>query len=213
MALKTITSKIQKAHKEFEASMDKALGKVRKEFAEAVAEELPDGWYLTWSQSDDQYNDEDYYWGMENFLLISERVPRMGKQLSPGQPEQYEETTRTDHFGRVIGTSKRITKRAVPPAHQYVLDDQCDFRRSLPTYGTIGRITLGHHGGDSVSAYHDETDENFQLVPMEKCEELFELLNGFPESSYRQLFGDCAAVTVRKDGSIDVKRGTSRREY
>jgi len=151
MALNTYVKRIQDAEKEYNAKLDTIRGEMGTEFAKNIGNLIPNGWSLKWVQSDDQYNDEGYEWGMEGFRIVRGR-----KDI---------------HFGY-----------------------------------------LGGDGPDSWIGGADVSEFPKLGLTMKGLTELFEALDSIDENTYRTTFGECAQVTIGRDGTCQIKRQASNRD-
>lgn len=211
MAKSTIAKKIRDTCSNFEKELDGALGKIRAEFAAEVAKLIPEGWYLTWSQSDDQYNDEDYYFGLDDFVLCSVREPRQGELVEEATANQTERCK--DYYGKAYD---HVTKYGRAARYKWVLDDDCKLRRGDPDHDDFGRVDLGSVGGETFhDGNQDNEEENLDLLAQtggrELAEQLSQLLHAFGEDQYRKLFGDAASVKITADGKLTHNKESSRR--
>lgn len=197
MALKTFKKRLADLDRAFEEKIDALANEMRTAFAEHIGPLIPEGWVLQWHQSDEQFNDEDYYFGLDPFYLQSQRRPRKGKLLKEEVPTTY----RTTEWGQQIDV---FGEDAV---YEYHLDDDCPVRKRFDEYSwgeaNPGIINVGQLDGDQ----YDEDDGGApQLgVTQKQLDALWGALNSLSENNYRRVFGDQADVTVYPDGRVVLK--------
>ncbi len=69
MAKKTFIDRMRKLDKEYAEKMARLRDEMGGEFGKEVASLIPEGWTLVWNQSDSQYDDQDYHFGLESFEI------------------------------------------------------------------------------------------------------------------------------------------------
>lgn len=198
MSVHSMMARIQAAKAEYDKALAAAGGEVREEIAKSLGALIPEGWRLVWHQSDDQYNDENYFFGFSYARLVSDKLPREGKLLKEAVARK------TERRNGPWGYEEHTVVYPEPAVYEQIFDDQCQERE------------LDDHGGW-------EDDGCIQLSDLKYQENSLTAL-GFTQAQLRPLvdawesldinmmqnaFGRMSAVTVLRDGTfkIDNKRG------
>ena len=181
MAKNTMTKKLEQAKKEFQVKL--------KEIVDGLAELIPEGWFLSWHQSDQQYNDEDYYFGTDNEMLVSELEPRQGKLLK-AEVKRVTEKRKSSYGGYM---ENFVTVYGSPAEYEWHLDDECEERESEPGWEEPGCIQLG------------DFDKDVALGLDKKIVDTLDSSFGQLDNEMLQLaFGKVANVTINSKGKCTV---------
>lgn len=190
MALKTMLKKFDDAKKAYEKQL-KVLGKeLQQEIVPGIAALIPEGWYLTWHQSDEQYNDEDYYFGVDNLRIVTERVPRQGKLLKDEVPRKVER--KQDIYGR---WNDEVVQYYQPAEYEWILDGECEKRDpdDDDSYeGEPGVIMFNSYGKPQLGLKKSD------------YKELENLMSKIGDDNVRRAFGEQATVRIYRSGKCVV---------
>lgn len=186
MALATARKKVAQARKDHEKQL-RIVGKgMRTAIVDMIAGALPEGWAVTWHQSDNQYDDQDYYFGLDSKLVVSERAPRQGKQLTEGRPRKtkwneiyrYEETI---DYGE-------------EPTYEWHLDAKCPKRKWDPD-----DACEGEPGVLSI----EEQEVGYGLTKKD-LKDLWEVFEELEDDDFRLAFGDSAYVRIHSNRKVVI---------
>lgn len=193
MALKTMQNKLDKARANYEKTV-KALGsEIAGQIAESLASVLPEGWNLFWCQSDQQYDDENYYFGLSDEHLFSVQQPRKGRLLKAEVPRKTEQ--RQDPYNRNWHYDE-VVEYGSPAIYEWILDEDCPKRKrgDDPDCGDPGRIDL-----------EDYLKETACGVTKTQVGAVRSMLQSISEKMLRCAFGDQADVMIYGDGTYKVQ--------
>lgn len=204
MSVKSMMARIQDAKAEYEKALAAAGGEVREEIARSLGAMLPEGWRLAWHQSDDQYNDENYYFGFSYARLVSDRIPREGRLLKPEVAEVSQLVA-----NRWGGYDKKITTYAEPAVYEQIIDDQCQVRE-LDDHGAWEGAGCIHLLDFDFEWRHHAEEYASMGLTREMIQPLVDAWQSLDNNMMQNAFGRMASVTVTGDGglTIDNKRGS-----
>jgi hypothetical protein len=203
MARKTMEKKFADAKKKYEAELKKLGGELQKALVDLIAPHIPEGWYVVWHQSDEQYNDEDYYFGLDQQALCSVYMPKKGKLLKEAVERTYK-TEKVDQYNLNTGRYEKVEQKVVDEwgseaEYEWILDETCKKKRPTskesPWEGEPCTINLDEDGDDNEPAYG---------ITGEQLGDLRDVLQGIDEDDYERAFGDEATVRVYVDGTWTV---------
>jgi hypothetical protein len=200
MARSTMQKKYADAKKKYEAELEKLGAEYQKVLAGEIAKLIPEGWYVVWHQSDEQYNDEDYYFGVEQQALCSVMMPRKGKLLKEAVETTYKVVKRQDYYSRREVEEKVVDKYGTEAEYEWHLDEDCKKKRPKTRESayeeSAGVINLNEDYDGDTGAQFDVTEE--------QLEELRDTLQGIEDEDYQRAFGEQATVRIYSDGTVDV---------
>ncbi len=190
MALKTMRKKFEAAKAAYENQL-KMLGKeLQTEIVPELAKLIPEGWYLTWHQSDKQYNDEDYYFGLDNVRLVTELEPRQGKLLKEERPRK---TQRNAQYGY-----DEVVDYGSPAEYEWIIDEKCKKRNPDDDDG------YGYNGEPGVIGLDGYGKPQLGLKKGD-YKALADMIQELGDELMRKAFGDEATVRICRDGKYVVE--------
>lgn len=192
MALATARKKVAQARKDHEKQL-RIVGKgMRTAIVDMIAGALPEGWAMTWHQSDNQYDDQDYYFGLDCRFIVSEREPRQGEQLTEGRPRKSQ--SKTDHSFGYPRTYEEVTDYGEEPTYEWHLDAKCPKRK----WDSID-ISWGEPGVLEI----DEQEVGYGLTKKD-LKDLWEVFEELDDDDFRLAFGDSAYVRVHSNRKVVI---------
>lgn len=199
MAIKTMIKKIADAKKKHEAELETLGLRLQKEIADVLSPLIPQGWYLTWCQSDEQYDDENYYFGLDSERLISVNKPRKGKLLKAEVPRKTEMVTARQPYQSYSHTYEKVIEYGSPAEYEWILDEKCKPRSKRDDLGYEESGVI-HIGEDC-----DESPENEMCgLTEDDFSDLRTAFQEIGEDLCRHAFGDVATVRIDRDGTCTV---------
>jgi hypothetical protein len=180
--------KLESAKKNYEKQLAELGSDLRDAIVKAIAPTLPEDWYLTWHQSDEQYDDNDYYFGLDEILLVSERVPKKGELLKEAVPKKT--VREKDNWGREYDEVVHYGSEA---EYEWILDETCKKRK--PSRDNCD-------GEPGVFAVDGGTPE--LGVAVKDLKDLKTVLKDLDDEEYRRAFGDEATVRIYRDGRCEI---------
>jgi hypothetical protein len=187
VARATAEKKLASERKKYEEAMATLGTGMQKAIVALLAPLIPEGWYLTWEQKDDCYDDENYYFGVEHKALNSELKPKRGKLLKEEETEK-----RTDYRGNEYEVT------VAGAEYEWSLDETCKPRKKVEFWSEDDPGVIPLPIGNYDAPY-------FELIPHKDYAKLEDALDEIADQDFRRAFGDTATVVVRRDGSYEVK--------
>lgn len=193
MALETVRKKLDAARKDYERERKKLGKDLRNAIVEAIAEVIPDGWYVRWSHSDQMYNDEDYYWGFNFMQLVTLKEPRQGEMIKEATPKVFRKDK--NWAGQEVDV---WVSSGEPAEYEWHIDSKCKKREDFNDVDS-----WEDHGVVDVRKSERPDPMPFGLTE-DQCDEVFHLLRRLRQEELQQAFGDIATVLVFKNGKCVV---------
>lgn len=201
MAIGTALERIKKATADHDERVAALGDKLMLEIVRALAPLIPDGWFLTWSQRDDQYNDQDYHFGLDDVLLVSEREPRRGKCIKD-EVKRVEEQRPNPYYG---GTTTHVVTYGSPAVHEWELDDKCKPRSKASRGASSDEPGVVNLTETEKKIGKNTTHPDWCGLTWGECADLRRAFDEVSEDAMRAAFGDNATVTINRDGTYTVK--------
>lgn len=199
MAIDTMRKKFEEAKRVHRDALQKLGSGFQKEIVTALAALIPEGWHLHWQHSDQQYNDEDYYWDIGYAYLVTDLKPRQGKLLKEKKETVYEDA-KSPYASYGYGSSQRVKEYGHPAEYQWLLDGECEPRskksmRNGDYYEDEGAIAIKRGEDNSKMKF------GLKRADIKELEDLFKSLT---QDDLTLAFGSEAVVTVRRDGTCEA---------
>lgn len=140
MAKQTYIDRMKKLDADYRAKMTALREEMGGDFGKQVAPLIPDGWTLTWEQSDSQYDDEDYHFGLETFSIKKGRAEVCFGQLGGDGPECYVEDM----------PPSGVTMEQLTELFQAL--DTIREKTYRETFGDCAEVSITSDGGCSIKA-------------------------------------------------------------
>lgn len=199
MALSTMRKKFEAAKKDHQDALKKLGTGFQKEIVDTLSKLLPEGWMLHWQHSDQQYNDEDYYWDIGYAYLVTERKPRQGKLLKEATETRTEEVEVPYRYGGGGTRTERRTVYGTEAEYEWILDEKCKPRGKKTSRGEY----YEDPGAVNIERGEDNDDLKFGLKRSD-FEELDDVFRSLTQDDLTLAFGAEAVVTVHRDGICEV---------